>query len=133
MKHLICLVAACLIWLAPAAAQSTMDAAEFDAYTRGKTFYFGANGAAYGAEEYLEDRRVRWSFLDGKCQEGYWYEEDGLICFVYENRSEPQCWSFERTPEGLVARFRNDPAQTTLYEVEATNEPLMCLGPEIGV
>ncbi len=110
-----------------------MDAAEFDAYTRGKTFYFGANGAAYGAEEYLEDRRVRWSFLDGKCQEGYWYEEDGLICFVYENRSEPQCWSFERTPEGLVARFRNDPAQTTLYEVEATNEPLMCLGPEIGV
>lgn len=133
MKHMLALLAACLLWLAPAAAQTMMGADEFDSYTRGKTFYFGANGAAYGAEEYLDNRRVRWSFLDGRCQEGEWYEDGGLICFVYENRPEPQCWSFERRPEGLVARFQNDPAQTTLYEVEASDEPLMCLGPEIGV
>ncbi|MGK7652448.1 hypothetical protein ACSQ76_08540 [Roseovarius sp. B08] len=115
------------------AAQDYMSAAEFDAYTRGKTFYYGAQGAPYGGEEYLENRRVRWSFLDGKCQEGEWYEDDGLICFVYENKPEPQCWSFQRSGSGLVAQFENDPAQTELYEMEQTGEPLHCLGPEIGV
>lgn len=133
MTRLFALFAACLLWLPPAFAQSPMGAEEFDAYTRGKTFYFGAGGSAYGAEEYLDDRRVRWSFLDGKCQEGYWYEDDGLICFVYENKPDPQCWSFRRGRGGLIARFRDDPDQTTLYEVEASDEPLMCLGPEIGV
>ncbi len=133
MTRLFALFAACLLGLPPAFAQSPMGAEEFDAYTRGKTFYFGANGAPYGAEEYLDDRRVRWSFLDGKCQDGHWYEEDGLICFVYENQPDPQCWSFRRGTSGLIAQFRNDAAEATLYEVETSDEPLMCLGPEIGV
>ncbi|WP_135501789.1 hypothetical protein [Roseovarius aestuariivivens] len=133
MTRLIAFLALSIVWFAPAQAQPGMNAAEFDAYTRGKTFYYGSNGAPYGAEEYLDDRRVRWSFLDGKCQEGYWYEEAGLICFVYENKSDPQCWSFRRGAGGMIAQFRNDPAQTMLYEVENTDEPLMCLGPEIGV
>ncbi|KRS12323.1 hypothetical protein XM53_11810 [Roseovarius atlanticus] len=115
------------------AAQDYMSAAEFDAYTRGKTFYYGAQGAPYGGEEYLENRRVRWSFLDGRCQEGEWYEDDGLICFVYEDKPDPQCWSFQRSGGGLLAQFENDPAQTQLYEMEQTGEPLHCLGPEIGV
>lgn len=117
----------------PALAQSYMTAEEFDAYTKGKTFYYGAQGAPYGAEEYLENRRVRWSFLDGECQEGTWYEDGNLICFVYEGKPEPQCWSFQRSANGLVAQFENDPDQTVLYEVEKSHEPLMCLGPEIGV
>lgn len=115
------------------AAQDLMSAAEFDAYTRGKTFYYGAQGAPYGGEEYLDNRRVRWSFLDGRCQEGEWYEEAGLICFVYEDKPEPQCWSFQRSGGGLVAQFQNDPAQTQLYEMEQTGEPLHCLGPDVGV
>ena len=110
-----------------------MSAAEFDAYTRGKTFIFGEAGAPYGAEEYLENRRVRWSFLDGKCQEGEWYEEAGMICFIYDHKPNPQCWSFQQTAGGLIALFENDPNQTELYEVEKSSEPLMCLGPEIGV
>jgi len=110
-----------------------MSAEDFDAYTRGHTFYYGAGGEAYGGEEYLDNRRVRWSFLDGECQEGYWYEQDDLICFVYENRPDPQCWSFERTGSGLVARFSGDTAMSELYEVEKSSEPLMCLGPKIGV
>jgi len=124
----------CLFCAASAAAAAeSMTAAEFDAYTRGKTFYYGADGAPYGAEEYLPNRRVRWTFLDGKCQEGVWYEDDGLICFVYENQPEPQCWSFTRAPGGLNARFENDPEQTELYEVRRTEEPLLCPGPEVGV
>ena len=73
-----------------------MSGAEFDAYTKGKTLYFGRGGAPYGAEVYLDNRRLRWSFLDGECKDGYWYEEaPSSICFVYEDRPEPQCWSFE--------------------------------------
>lgn len=127
------LALAVLLCAAPLQAQSLMSAEEFDAYTRGKTFYYGSLGAPYGAEEYLDDRRVRWSFLDGKCQEGVWYQEGALICFVYDNHPEPQCWSFERSADGLIARFENDPDQTELYEVEQSAEPLMCLGPDVGV
>lgn len=110
-----------------------MTAEEFDNYTRGKTFIYGSAGTPYGAEEYLDNRRVRWSFLDGQCQEGEWYEQEGLICFVYENLSDPQCWSFTRHADGLVARFANDPALTELYEMSRSREPLACPGPEIGV
>jgi len=129
------LISCCLLFAvtAAAAAQDRMSAEEFDSYTRGKTFYYGSDGQPYGAEEYLGNRRVRWSFLDGKCRAGYWYEQDGEICFVYEDRPEPQCWSFRRTAGGLVARFENDPEHRELYEVEQSEEPLMCLGPEVGV
>ncbi len=118
----------------PLAALAEMSAEEFDAYTRGHTFYYGAEGAEpYGAEEYLPGRRVRWSFLDGECQEGHWYADGPLICFVYETRPEPQCWRFERGGGRLVARFEGDTAVTELYEVRKSREPLMCLGPKIGV
>ncbi|MBY5988069.1 hypothetical protein [Roseovarius atlanticus] len=129
------LLLACVLAATPlvALAQDLMSADEFDAYTRGKTFYYGAQGAPYGGEEYLDNRRVRWSFLDGKCQDGEWYEDDGLICFVYEGKPDPQCWSFRRSGSGLVAQFENDPDRTQLYETEQTGEPLHCLGPEIGV
>ncbi|MBE0454614.1 hypothetical protein [Roseovarius autotrophicus] len=117
---------------APALGQ--MGAAEFDALTRGQTFYYGADGAApYGAEEYLDNRRVRWSFLDGECIDGSWYEEAGRICFVYENRPEPQCWIFERLDGRLVARFDAETTLTDLYELRRSREPLWCQGPEIGV
>lgn len=123
-----------LMLLAPALeAQDTMGAAAFEAYTQGKTFYYGAQGTAYGAEEYLSDRRVRWSFLDGDCQTGYWYEDDGLICFVYDDRPDPQCWSFVKTANGLVARYLTETRETELYEVEQSDEPLECKGPRIGV
>ncbi|GAB4298541.1 MAG: hypothetical protein Kow0058_14770 [Roseovarius sp.] len=132
MRRLVLLM--CLVSAAPAASgQAPMTAEEFDDYTRGKTFYYGSGGEPYGAEEYLPDRRVIWTFLDGKCQNGRWYEAGGLICFVYENEFGPQCWSFTRSIDGLIARFENDPAQTELYEVQRTAEPLACPGPDVGV
>jgi len=123
-----------LIFSAPALqAQETMGAAAFEAYTQGKTFYYGANGTAYGAEEYLPNRRVKWSFLDGDCQKGSWYEQDGLICFIYDHRPGPQCWSFVKTENGLVARYVTETRETELYEVEQSDAPLQCKGPRIGV
>lgn len=117
----------------PATAYAQMTAAEFDAYTQGKTLYYGDGTEPYGAEIYLPNRRVRWSFLDGDCKEGEWYEADGMICFTYDDRPEPQCWSFEQGPRGLTARFENDPAITPLYEATESTEELLCLGPKVGV
>ena len=89
---------ACFLLLIPLAlsAQERLTRNDFDAFTRGQTFYYGYDFEAYGAEEYLDGRRVRWSFLDGECKNGYWYDtSDNLICFVYEVRSDaPQCWAF---------------------------------------
>lgn len=117
----------------PAAAAEPMTAAEFERYVTGKTLYYGESGRAYGVEEYLPDRQVRWSFLDGRCKDGLWYEEAGQICFVYEDSPEPQCWSFFREGAGLRAIFENDPESTVLYEAEQDDEPMLCLGPEVGV
>lgn len=49
----------CTLAALPAFAQSNMSAAEFDAYTRGKTLYYGNGAEPYGAEIYLPNRRVR--------------------------------------------------------------------------
>lgn len=122
----------CLLALRGHAAD-LMTADQFDAYTRGKTFIYGNAGGPYGAEEYLDDRRVRWSFLDGRCQEGAWYQKGDLICFTYDVEPEPQCWSFRRGANGLVARFAGDPQAQDLYEVERSARPLLCVGPDVGV
>ena len=129
LRHLTAL----LLLATPALADPKMTGPEFEAYATGKTLYFGNFGEAYGGEEYLENRRVRWSFLDGDCKEGYWYEADEQICFVYEDNPDPQCWSFTRSATGLIARFENNPEYDELYEVEQADEPLLCLGPEVGV
>ena len=117
----------------PLAAQDLMTAEEFDAYTRGKTLFYGRDGSSYGAEIYHENRRVEWSFLDGECKEGEWYEEAGLICFLYEGNPDPQCWSFTRGTGGLVARFENRPDTTELYEAQDNGQEMLCLGPKVGV
>ncbi|NIZ61309.1 hypothetical protein DL239_10020 [Sedimentitalea sp. CY04] len=110
-----------------------MNGEAFDRYTLGRTLYYGFDGTTYGVERYLPNRRVLWSFLDGRCEEGHWYEEAGQICFIYEHRSDPQCWSFSVEPHGLVARFENNPEATELYEVEDLAEEMLCYGPDVGV
>jgi hypothetical protein len=118
----------------PALAEEPISAAEFEAYVTGKTLYYGKQGDAYGVEEYLKDRRVRWSFLDGKCKDGYWYEAEGnAICFIYEDLADPQCWTFYHEGNGLRAVFENNPDTTVLYEAVQNDEPMMCYGPDVGV
>ncbi|WP_099827170.1 hypothetical protein [Oceaniglobus indicus] len=128
---------ACTVALAvalPVAAQdqSPLSAAEFESYTTGKTLYFNAGGMAYGVEEYRPGRRVRWSFLDGRCKDGEWYPEGEQICFVYEDGTGPQCWTFFQGSNGLRARFMGDPAGSELYEARDTDEPMVCMGPDVG-
>ncbi len=119
---------------APVWAQDQMSAQDFDAYSKGKTFYYGSQGKPYGVEEYFNNQRVRWSFLNGQCQEGRWYEDQGAICFVYENTPTPQCWRFFRSPEGMTAQFEGeDGALTELYQMQDAPEAMQCPGPEVGV
>jgi len=123
----------------PAGAQDAtdvpLDAQAFDAYTLGLTLSFQVDGQAYGVEQYLPDRRVRWTFIGDECQDGVWYERNGNICFLYENApTSEQCWTFYRTGSGLRAVFQGpDGPSTELYEVEQTNEPMACMGPSVGV
>ncbi|MGP6088041.1 hypothetical protein [Antarctobacter jejuensis] len=132
MKQIFAIALSCLTAV-PALAAEPMSASDFESYVTGKTLYFGLYGNAYGVEEYLPDRQVRWSFLDGKCKDGFWYEDAGQICFVYEDDPAPQCWSFFKEGTGLRAVFENDPASTVLYEATQDDEPMMCLGPDVGV
>ncbi len=131
MKHPAFLFA---LLLAPALyAAEPMTAPQFESYTTGKTLFYGQSGAPYGAEIYLENRRVRWSFLDGQCKDGHWYPEGEEICFVYEDRIDPQCWVFYLKSGGLIAEFRGEQSQPELYEAQDIGEEMLCLGPETGV
>ncbi|MGR3511757.1 MAG: hypothetical protein ACU0GG_03265 [Paracoccaceae bacterium] len=106
---------------------------EFERIVTGKTFSYAAEGTPYGAEEYFDNRRVRWSFLDGECSEGEWYASGEQICFVYDNIPTPQCWYFFEENGRLSARFVGQSTTTDLFETARMDEPLQCLGPKIGV
>lgn len=116
----------------PALAQEPMTGAEFEAYTAGKTLHYGTGGTTYGGEDYLPGRKVRWSFLDGRCLDGEWYDEGPLICFVYVDDPTPVCWTFFATPSGLTAHLDGDESQS-LYEIGPADAPLYCVGPDVGV
>lgn len=110
-----------------------LGAADFDAATVGRTLYYSSGGMAYGAEQYLPGHKVIWAFPGADCRPGEWYEEDGFICFVYEDAPAPQCWTFVQGDGGLTARFRGDPLGLPLVAVEESAEPIACPGPAPGV
>ena len=123
--------------LSPAFAQDPMTATEFDAYTNGKTLYFNNQDKTYGAERYFGKRRVEWSFLDGECQQGRWFEAGrNFICFIYDDTVDTQCWQFFKTPDGLRAQFKGaagDTEEDMLYEAQPNATPMQCHGPGAGV
>jgi len=126
-----------LLALSAQAQDSVLDAQSFDRLTRGKTFVFGLEGKITGAERYFPGRKVIWSFGDGTCQEGEWFESQGLICFTYLTHLDRQCWMFRKGPEGLSATFMpsggalDDLGDT--YSMEQSDTELSCEGPNVGV
>lgn len=133
------LSAALLVATVPALAADDsaepLSAEAFDAYTLGRTLSYSVQGTPYGVEQYLPDRRVRWTFIGDECQDGVWYERNDNICFVYENDPDnEQCWLFYQTDTGLRAVFQGpDGASTELYEVGQNAAPMACMGPSVGV
>ena len=115
------------------AAETPMSGAEFDAYATGRTLTYAESGVIYGIEEYLPNRRVRWAFTEDECREGYWYEDGAAICFVYEDNPVAQCWTFTHGSRGLIAKFLGSDNGRELYEAQQSDDPLVCLGPDVGV
>ncbi|MFN6977151.1 MAG: hypothetical protein ACK4OP_03435 [Gemmobacter sp.] len=127
-------VALAIAAASPAAAETPLSGAAFDALTRGRTLTYGIGSTPYGVEQYLPGRRVIWAFLGEPCRFGTWSEpEPGTICFVYENDTGPQCWQFFDDAGRLRARFMGDPAGADLIQVDESDRPMACPGPQVGV
>ena len=114
-------------------ANTPLSAAEFEAYAEGKTLSYAQDGVVWGSEQYLPGRKVVWAFTEDDCQYGHWFEEQGNICFVYDNDPAPQCWRFFREASGLRAIFMGVDGGTSLSEVAQSTTPLNCPGPDVGV
>ncbi|MEM9434757.1 MAG: hypothetical protein AAGA12_12615 [Pseudomonadota bacterium] len=121
------------IFACPLQAETIMSAEEFDAYSSGSTVYFNRRGVAYGAEQYLRNRRVIWTFLDGQCQRGVWFAEGDGICFLYDGQAAAQCWHFLETGTGKAARVIGDDPADDLIVAGQDKQPLSCPGPGVGV
>ncbi len=118
---------------AAAGGQQPLSGAEFDACTSSRTLTYMEAGEIHGFEQYRPGRQVTWAFLDGQCEDGWWYErEPALICFVCENEPEEQCWTFFDTGNGLRATFMGEEEGVTLCEARRSERLPVCLGPEVG-
>jgi hypothetical protein len=114
-------------------AETPMTATEFEAYSTGKTMTYSVGGQVFGTEQYLPDRHVVWAFKGDDCTDGIWYEEAGLICFVYKSDGTPQCWTFYLDAAGLRAKFVGDGIGSELSVVSQSPAPMACMGPDVGV
>jgi hypothetical protein len=123
------LLLACLLPF-PAFAERVMTGAEFDAYSTGRTLDYSQFGEVWGKEQYLPNRRVRFSFRDDECREGTWYEQGTQICFVYDDEGVPKCWTYFTNGKTVETLFEGDFERS---DVLPTKEPLACLGPDVGV
>ncbi|WP_112309162.1 hypothetical protein [Pseudogemmobacter bohemicus] len=93
--------------LAPGTADPALDAAEFDALTRGKTFdtYDSVSGL-YGVESFLSGQRVIWRDAE-RCMNGSWEQVGEQICFLYEDKpNEPVCWTYHDRSGWILGRYQ---------------------------
>ena len=110
-----------------------LTAEQFDARTQGRTITYSAQGQPYGTEQYKPGHKVVWAFTQSECKEGDWFQSDEYICFDYGDYAPLQCWTFYDSPQGLVAKFRGDPASEPLVSLSESQDPLSCQGPDLGV
>jgi len=116
----------CLLPLC-ALSETPMTADEFAEVVTGRTLTFVVEGQPYGIERYMEGHRVIWSFLDGQCSYGEWYQQDTAICFVYDHApDDPQCWEVYDDGDRLRTVFLEEPDRTVLYEAVSGDEELIC-------
>ena len=126
------LLVALFVATTPALAETPLTAEAFDALTEGRTMTWAEFGQVYGVEQYLPDRRVRWTVLGDDCITGHWYAEGPAICFQYDDRPDPVCWIFTQDPTGLLARHTASPPDADPVVIRETLEPMACFGPRVG-
>lgn len=110
-----------------------ITAETFETHVTGKTVTYHQHGFLFGIEEYLPDRKVRWSVTADTCQYGVWYPSGQDICFVYEDDPTPACWTFWLKDGALVALSTEAAPGQELHETSADTTPLPCPGPDVGV
>lgn len=120
------------LFATPLQAQDLLSAEEFDALTLGRTMTWAEYGQVYGVEQYLPDRRVRWTELGNDCKLGHWYPQGQAICFLYEDDPTPACWDISLSGAGMLADDLSDPPGEPLVAIEETSEPMPCFGPSVG-
>lgn len=125
------MLGACLA--APASAQATMSAAEFDAYVTGKTIAYNRGGQAFGEEQYYRDRKVIWAFEGDVCKFGKWYPSRDLICFIYDGEADEQCWTFWLSGGHLAALIEGGTFDSVLYGTRETQAHIECPLPGLGM
>ena len=118
---------------AAAEPEDILSPEEFRAFTAGTTLYFAKRGQPYGAEHYFEDGRVIWSFVDGPCERGAWFEHDGQVCFAYETQSSAQCWHFFTDGDAHHGRVVGGDPEEDLTVVGQDSRLLDCPAPGVGV
>ncbi|MBL9064160.1 hypothetical protein [Tabrizicola sp.] len=122
-----------LLIATPLRAETPITAETFEAHVTGKTLTYRQFDYVFGIEEYLPDRKVRWSTAPTECLYGSWYPQGDDICFVYEYDPTPACWTFWLKDGALVALSSTGLPGEELHEVDASARGLPCPGPDVGV
>lgn len=119
------------LFAAPAVAEDApFTAQEFEAFTTGKVFSFASRGELpYGAEAYLPNRQVIWTYFDDQCLHGRWYPKDGNICFSYEDGTADGCWTYTPNGKGFDAFEIDSPWDK--YLAWPIDYAMQC-GPRVG-
>ena len=111
-----------------------MNGDEFDAYTRDKTFYFAESGQPYGAEE-IPAQPPRKMVLSGWTLQGREVVRGSRAKSALFTKTGPilNAGASSTNLAGLIARFEGVTGGTILYETRQSEQPMMCMGPDVGV
>jgi hypothetical protein len=103
-----------------------LTAEAFEAIVEGRTMDTYDDTGLFVVETFLPGRRTIWRDAD-HCLQGTWREQDGMICYDYENGAGPFCSSFHDRGGWLIGWedgiWGNDPI--LLYP---SNEFVTCEG-----
>jgi hypothetical protein len=134
MRATVAALLALLAQPAASAGEERLDGDAFQSLSEGWTLHFEQGGLLYGAEQYLPGRRSLWRFGTEGCQEGFWWEEQGNICFLYDDQPGAQCWVVVRRDGDIFVRMVEDAEGSgELRLLRRDREPLTCPGPDVGV
>lgn len=128
MKYLVAL----FFTASPLQAETILTPDDFEVFAQGTTVYFSRHGQPYGAEQYLNNRKVIWSFADGTCEFGEWYPDGDRLCFRYEYQTSALCWNFIETEAGKGVRVVGDDPANDLLIAGQDQEHLECAAPNVG-
>ncbi|WP_309664770.1 hypothetical protein [Tabrizicola sp.] len=124
-----------LALLAPslAAAQPPMTGAEFAAYVGTDTVTYQYSTGERGVADYAPDQSLIWTFEDGTCVNGNWFEDDDRICFAFDDPEMSACWYFFRYTAGIRADITDYSPHVEIHVIARTSAPLPCAAPNLGV